>query len=135
MLQKKAFYCKIILRIGDYVRKKVIYKILVGLIIILIIMLIDTNVIFAKINTNVEIGNKLQNEAKPIGDRVTGALKVVGTFVAVAMTMIVGIKYMISGVEEKAEYKKTAIAYLIGAVLIFATVELIAFINTIINSI
>ena len=51
------------------------------------------------------------------------------------MTMIVGIKYMLCSVEEKAEYKKTAIAYLIGALLIFATTGIISYINDIMDGV
>ena len=34
--------------------------------------------------------------------------------------MVLGIKYMMGSAEEKAEYKKTFIPYIIGAVLLFA---------------
>ena len=34
--------------------------------------------------------------------------------------MIIGIKYMLGSVEEKSEYKKTMIPYLIGAAIVFS---------------
>ena len=34
--------------------------------------------------------------------------------------MVLGIKYMMGSAEEKAEYKKTMIPYVVGAILIFA---------------
>ena len=34
--------------------------------------------------------------------------------------VVLGIKYMIGSAEEKAEYKKTMIPYIIGAILVFA---------------
>lgn len=114
-------------------RKKILYKILIILVTILMFILINTNIVFARINTNVTINTRLQNEAAPVGNRVLGALKVVGVFVAVAMTMVVGIKYMVCSVEEKAEYKKTAIIYIIGIVLIFSTVGVINFISKFVN--
>ena len=33
--------------------------------------------------------------------------------------MLLGIKYMLSSVEEKAEYKKTCGVYIVGAILVF----------------
>ena len=51
---------------------------------------------------------------------VLGALRYVGIFAAVAILMILGIKYMMGSAEEKAEYKKTLIPYVIGAILLFA---------------
>ena len=39
--------------------------------------------------------------------------------VSVIVLLVLGIKYMIGSAEEKAEYKKTMIPYLVGAVLVF----------------
>lgn len=54
------------------------------------------------------------------GNTVVGIIKVVGVFVAVGALMAIGIKYMMGSAEEKAEYKKVMIPYIIGAVLLFA---------------
>ena len=51
---------------------------------------------------------------------VLGIIQAVGMIVAVAIVGIVGIKYMIGSIDEKAEYKKTAIAYVIGAIFVFS---------------
>lgn len=55
-----------------------------------------------------------------VGNKVIGIIKVVGIIISVACLMILGIKYMMGSAEEKAEYKKTFIPYIIGAVLLFA---------------
>ena len=39
--------------------------------------------------------------------------------------MIIGIKYMLGSVEEKAQYKKSLLPYIIGAVILFASVNLV----------
>lgn len=54
------------------------------------------------------------------GNVVVSIIKVVGIFVAVGALMAIGIKYMMGSAEEKAEYKKVMIPYIIGAVLLFA---------------
>ena len=59
---------------------------------------------------------KLQN----LGGTVVSIIQVVGIIVAVVVIMVIGIKYMMGSAEEKAEYKKVMIPYVIGAVLIFA---------------
>lgn len=51
---------------------------------------------------------------------VLGIINVIGVVVSVITLMIIGVKYMLGSVEEKAEYKKTAIYYILGAVLIFS---------------
>lgn len=51
---------------------------------------------------------------------VLGAVQLVGSFAAVIVLVIVGVRYMTGSVEEKAEYKKTMIPYVVGAILVFA---------------
>lgn len=54
-----------------------------------------------------------------IGKKITSAISTIGVVVAVVVLLVLGIKYMIGSASEKAEYKKTMIPYLIGALLIF----------------
>lgn len=53
-----------------------------------------------------------------MGGTIVNVLSTVGTVIAVAGIMILGIKYMMGSIEEKAEYKKTMIPYLVGIVLL-----------------
>ncbi|MEI3401230.1 MAG: hypothetical protein V8R51_02250 [Clostridia bacterium] len=46
-------------------------------------------------------------------------MQTVGIVLSVVILIILGIKYMMGSAEEKAEYKKTMIPYLIGAVSVF----------------
>lgn len=59
-----------------------------------------------------------------VGNNVLGVIQIVGTIVAVGVLMVLGIKYMMGSAEEKAEYKKTMLPYVIGAVILFAAVHL-----------
>ena len=47
-------------------------------------------------------------------------VQAIGSIISVLVLVILGIKYMMGSAEEKAEYKKTMIPYLIGAILVFA---------------
>ena len=134
-MPNNRFYCKIIIRNGGFLDKKLFYKITIVLTILFIFLLLNSNICFATgtIDTNVQISNKFKSEAEPVGNRIIGVLQVIGTFVAVGMTMTVGIKYMLCSVEEKAEYKKTALLYIVGALLIFVTPQIISLINDVIN--
>ena len=51
---------------------------------------------------------------------ILGVINIVGVVVSVITLMIIGIKYMFGSIEEKAEYKQTAMTYIIGAILIFS---------------
>ena len=59
---------------------------------------------------------KLENKA----EKILGFIQGIGTVVSVIVLMAIGIKYMFSSVEEKAEYKKTMMPYIIGAILVFS---------------
>lgn len=54
-----------------------------------------------------------------IGNQIIGIITTVGVVVAVVVLLVLGIKYMMGSASEKAEYKKTMIPYLVGAILIF----------------
>lgn len=65
--------------------------------------------------------DKIQN----IGNKIIGPIRVLGSSVSVVTLIIVGIKYVLGSVEEKAEYKETMKPYLIGAIMVFATTNLL----------
>lgn len=56
---------------------------------------------------------------KTLGGQIIGVVRTVGVLVAVVILLILGIKYMMGSAEEKADYKKSMIPYIVGAVLIF----------------
>ena len=53
------------------------------------------------------------------GQNLRGILTAVGVVVAVIILAVLGIKYMMGSASEKAEYKKTMIPYVVGAILLF----------------
>ena len=61
-----------------------------------------------------------EEELEQKAEIILGVVNIVGVIISVVTLMIIGIKYMIGSVEEKAEYKKTMTTYLIGAILVFS---------------
>ena len=55
-----------------------------------------------------------------IGNQLITILTIVGTVASVIVLIVLGLKYMMGSAEEKAEYKKTMMPYIIGAALVFA---------------
>ena len=55
-----------------------------------------------------------------IGNTVVWIVRTVGSAISILMLSILGIKYLMGSVAEKAEYKQTMWPYLVGALLIFA---------------
>ena len=59
--------------------------------------------------------NKIENAASIVLSAITS----IGVVVAIVILAVLGVKYMLGSVEEKAEYKKDLVPYLIGACLLF----------------
>lgn len=73
------------------------------------------------------------DRVKNFANMVIGVIQVVGTIASVAVLIVLGIKYMIGGVEERAEYKKTMLPYVIGALLLFGITNLLEIIIKIVD--
>lgn len=67
-------------------------------------------------------------DAEQIGNVALGAIQVIGTFITVGTLMILGIKYMLGSLEERAGYKKTMLPYVIGVILLFGAVNITAYV-------
>lgn len=71
------------------------------------------------------------DKVKSIGNKIIGIVQFIGTFASVITLIVMGIKYMLGSVEEKAEYKKTMMPYVIGAIMVFAITNLLAIISSV----
>ncbi len=98
-------------------------KILTTIATILLIVSMGASIVCAATDIGgVSIDPKTENtgDITKVGNKIMGILQVVGVLIAVIILMVLGIKYMMGSAEEKAEYKKTMIPYIVGAILIFA---------------
>lgn len=102
--------------------------------ILLAIMLVATlaSTVFAApdvegIITDIETGSTVDDTSKitSVGANIVNIIQVVGIVIAVVVILVIGIKYLIGSAEEKAEYKKTMIPYVVGALLVFAGTSLV----------
>ena len=50
---------------------------------------------------------------------MVGVLQAVGVILSVVMLTVIGIKYLMGSAEEKADYKKSLMPYVVGAALVF----------------
>lgn len=84
------------------------------------------------INTSVDLndGGKLNS----VGNTILTLIRTVGIFIAVGILMVLGIKYMMGSAEEKADYKKSMIPYIVGAVLIFASTTIVGIVYDLANA-
>lgn len=78
--------------------------------------------------------NSVQNASEflKFANKIIGGIRIIGSIVSVIALIIIGMKFMLGSVDEKAEYKKTLKPYLIGAVLVFAITTVIGIVQALI---
>lgn len=64
-------------------------------------------------------------QVQGFGQTILGIVSMAASVLAVIVLIVLGVKYMMGSAEEKAEYKKTMIPYVIGALLIFAATTIV----------
>ena len=96
------------------------------------VLAVDPNTVLNGLNGN---GNVQTNDLTKIGNNIVTIIQVIGIVIAVIVLLVIGIKYMMGSASEKAEYKKTMIPYIVGAVLIFAGTSLVRVIYSLSTSV
>lgn len=76
-------------------------------------------------NTNEEVPEKFTNMVGIIATTI----QTIGVILSIIVIGLLGIKYMTGSVEEKVDYKKSMIPFLIGTVLIVAVGTIIRVVN------
>ena len=113
--------------------KKILYILALILLMIFVIQIILPNSIFA-FGVEDLTGTPVTNQdANNLGNKIITALSTIGSIVSVVVLVIIGIKYMFGSAEEKAEYKKSLMPYLIGAILVFAASTIASIIYSILT--
>ena len=103
--------------------KKLLKIITVVLMVIMIVSISISSLAASELqpgNLTGDKGAKGTEEITSVGNSIIGILQVVGIVLSVIVLIVLGIKYMMGSAEEKAEYKKTMMPYIVGAALIFA---------------
>ena len=96
------------------------------------VLAVDPNTVLNGLNGN---GKVQTNDLTKVGNNIVTIIQVVGIVIAVIVLLVIGIKYMMGSASEKAEYKKTMIPYIVGAVLIFAGTSLVRVIYSLSTSV
>lgn len=102
-------------------------KIIVFILIAMMIVSIGTTTVFAEAIMGGTDPSTLKGQAvagtnniTKLGNQLITIISTVGSVAAVIVLIVLGLKYMMGSAEEKAEYKKTLMPYVIGAALVFA---------------
>ncbi len=100
--------------------KKIVKIVSIALMAIMMVSIAVTSFALTPTDLPGNPGAQGTTEIANVGNNIIGILQVVGIVLSVVVLIIIGIKYMMGSAEEKAEYKKTLMPYVIGAALIFA---------------
>ena len=113
-------------------------KQIVSLLVILLVisMIFEVNTVYAEDPGVTSIIGSMDGTSTPVEaggtkvggviNNVIGLLQVVGTGLSIIVITILGIKYILASPGEKADIKKSAIPIVIGCVLLFGAVNLMA---------
>lgn len=113
-------------------KNKNILKIILLIVISILVIFVFSNQSFG-IDTTYYKPSSLDNPGdaetiKDIGNTIIGFLQVLGSILSVVVLVVLGIKYMVGSVEDKAEYKKHMMPYIVGAVMVFAITNILGII-------
>lgn len=94
--------------------------------ILLVVMLMSfASVVFAATSVDPNMwknqpGDKIKtDDITNFSASLINVISIVGSAAAIITLIVLGIKYMMGSAEEKAEYKKTLLPYIIGAAMVF----------------
>lgn len=84
-----------------------------------------------KINPNTKkvTGEKVYTSTKSIVNIAIGVVQLVGVGIAVIMLIVLAIKYISASAGDKAEIKKHAVVYIVGAVVLFGAAGILGIIK------
>lgn len=104
---------------------------IISILMMAIMMIMAVTPVFAAVDTSTAIGS-VEGQISYSGNtefvtklgKIIGFLQWAGAIAGVLIIAIFGIKYMMGSLEEKAEYKKTFIPFIIGAVVLIAAPQI-----------
>ena len=96
-------------------------KVLTLILLISVIVLSSTNIYGFSLNDvdGTNLPGSAQTSVDKFGQGIISIIATVGSIISVIVLVALGIKYMMGSTEEKAEYKKTLLPYIIGACILF----------------
>ncbi len=120
-------------------------KIFLSLLLFLLITIISFNFVYAgdPLEDVITSMKGVQDEDSTVfnnsgfGDSmntIIGILQVAGTGISIVTVTLLGAKYMLSSVEQKAEIKQRAMPVVIGMVILFGAVNIVAIVGNLANA-
>ena len=87
----------------------------------------NTGEVLEKLENKTKSANVETGEIETTAGKVIKIMQTVGIIVGVIVLVVLGIKFMMGSAEEKAEYKKTFIPLIIGAIVLISAFSIASF--------
>ena len=81
-----------------------------------------------KNSENIDVENDTTQKVSKIVGTLAIAIRIIGSAVAIVMLLAVAMKYMLAAPGDKADIKKSATIYVVGAIILFATTNILGLI-------
>ena len=116
-------------------KKVSIFILIIALIIMMMPIKSYASIFDPIINYNEYNPGEIESSDKVNGivNNILGVIYWLGVAISVGALMIIGIKYMTGSLEEKAQYKETLAPYVIGAILLFAVMNILKIIYDVVQ--
>lgn len=119
-----------------YIKKRMKNKITLITLLMIIMLPVTLYAEYTGFNTDAAIGEtQTIRSSIEVTNRVTGVLQVVGSVISVIALIIIGIRYMLSSVQDRAEMKGVLGYYIVGCVLVFSTSNILSIVSNSMDSV
>ena len=113
---------------------KILSIVMIALIIVSCFSTVFGATTYAPDNWKDKEGTKIQTgDIEDFSASIINVVSIVGSAAAIITLIILGVKYMMGSAEERAEYKKTLLPYVIGAAMVFGASVLVGVIYNFMN--
>lgn len=114
---------------------KKVMKVLSIVLLVVVVFMTMGNSVFAAVTDDFNQDSTITNpEAKTLANTILGALTWLGVAIAIGMLIYLGIKYVTSSPDGKADLKGKLGVYILGLVLILGATGIVKFLETTINN-
>lgn len=115
---------------GKAMKNKVLVRIALIIFIMIIFVIISNTICIASDNFDfagfeTTADSTITNPVKTGVGAVLSVVRIVGTGIAIIILAYMGIKYMIAAPGDRADFKKGAMQYVVGAVIVFGAANLL----------
>lgn len=116
------------------IKKETAIKILAAMLTLLMLTVCMQSTVFATMNVKpnditAQTDTAIATSTKNVAGQILGVVQIIAVAVAVIMLIVLAIKYISSAPNDKAEIKKHAVIYVVGAVLLFGAAGILELIQ------